>query len=220
MSQLSPKRPPAARRFSSDPADAPVPRGGGIGLAIGSGVSHAVLLLACAASLMGCVITRDLDYEPPPNVPPSVEDPRTPVDYPMSSVIEWPTDSVATADGGVPELTLETEVRDPNVDQELRWQAYLDFSPAVFPPPNPFASGRLPPETDNTPRARTLRVTLPTELLSPGCHRVEVLVSERFRDPPFQREPADEEGRDLGVGVWWIAAFEGDNPVDMRECEL
>ena len=83
---------------------------------------------------MGCVITRDLDYDPPPNLPPSVEDPRTPADHPMSRIVEWRSDGVAGPDAGVPELTLQAVVRDPNLDQELRWQAYLDFRPEEFPP--------------------------------------------------------------------------------------
>jgi len=68
---------------------------------------------------------------------------------------------------------------------------------------------------------RPLSFNVPTAVLrEPGCHRVELLVSERFQSPgPSNtgREPV--VAGDLGTATWWIAtqATEGD-AVDMTGC--
>jgi hypothetical protein len=162
-------------------------------------------MFAAAAALPGC-ITQQVRYEPPADFPPSIESQPTAA-HRLNEVVRY-EDIVSEMDAGmVTALPLEIEIRDPNVDQELRRRLYVDFVPGDF-----FLESIVPP---NGELARNVTVEVPLgQLQDPGCHRVEIFVSEQFAST---REPV-EEGN-LATATWWVAtpAMPG-STVDMLTC--
>ncbi len=160
--------------------------------------------------MMGCIL-RDFDYEPPPNVPPSVES-RPNGSTPLNRIIKVDLSATPGGDAGIPnEIHFEAEVRDQNVDQQLLARIYFDNTllrelpiPAILDSADP---GRRPVEFD-VPRSGIAR----------GCHLVELLVTSEGGFEPFpSREP--REPGDIGSAQWWIAAgLTPDDPVEMNDC--
>ena len=174
-----------------------------------------------AVTAGGC-ITQDLHFVPPTNYPPSVEVPADGA-RPFSEVIRLQADQLGGGGdaGPVTSVRLDVLVRDPDVDQELQYKVYVDYQLGVVEDPSiaDFLPAR--PATGSNRRERRLSIDVPIRALrEPGCHRIELLVSERF-----QSRTADATGReplvegDLGTGTWWVAtqATAGDE-VDMTGC--
>jgi hypothetical protein len=113
-------------------------------------------------------------------------------------------------DAGPPtSIAFEVAVRDPDVDQRLEYQVWVNYITG-----SPFAlRGLLVPDdaTDADRTTRLLRFDLPRASLI-ACNRVELRVTSSFQfvDP---REP-DIEG-DLGTATWWIVS---DRTVSLDEC--
>ncbi|MCS6857108.1 MAG: hypothetical protein NZM37_05305 [Sandaracinaceae bacterium] len=182
--------------------------------------------LLFVVSEMAC-ITQDIQFNPPSNFPPSIEVPlgaSGPEIRPLNELIRLRADEIAGGGDAGPMNTLRWEVivRDPDVDQELQYLIFVDYQRGVTIFPT--VSGFIPPVSAGAQdrRVRPLRVQVPLrgEVLSrPGCHRIELLVSQRFRlvDGIPSREPV--MSGDIGTATWWVAtqAREGD-PVDMTGC--
>lgn len=180
------------------------------------------LPLVAGGPLMGC-ITQDLHFVPPENFPPSVGVPEGGA-RPLDAVVRLTADQLSGGGDAGPLnfLRFDVEVRDPDVDQELQYLLFIDYQRGVTTLPN--GAGFVPAvaqgASDRRSRVFPLQVPVVSSVLrEPGCHRVELLVSERFRvvDGVQTREPLTEG--DLGTGVWWVAtqATEGD-AVDMTGC--
>jgi hypothetical protein len=176
-------------------------------------VSRLLCLWACSTCLMGCIL-RDFDYEPPPNVPPSVQGSQ---ETPFDRVYVVDIEALPGGDGGgAPELEFSADIVDANIDDELLGLVFLDRDALR---PRPYSAHRIDPETgDNTPyvRRETFRI-LRSDIVRPGCHSVELHVSRDFGEDVVGNPQADPS--DLGVGVWWIAAVNsGTTMVDMGSC--
>ncbi len=154
------------------------------------GVRWLLPLLLCW-SVSACLVTEDVDYSPEPNWPPSIES-QPGAQHPLREMVVVDLD--APPDGGLSDLPLEVEVRDPNVDDELQAKVFVDDGTN--------ATVRAPVPPSGSPvRRLTIAVPLQGPLLVLGCHRVELRVTRRFRFVPPQ-EP--EEPGDLGTAVWWV----------------
>lgn len=210
---------PASERVSSA---IPRPSSRGTAIAVVRVVVTAAVWALPALALSGC-ITQDLQFVPPTNFPPSIEVPLGGA-YPLDEVIRLRADEIGGGGDAGPINTLRFDVlvRDPDVDQELQYLVFVDYQRGVTLFPS--STGFVQPETSSASdrRLRSLPVQVPVrgEALSrAGCHRIEMLVSQRFRieDGVPTRDPIVEG--DLGTATWWVAtqATEGDS-VDMTGC--
>ncbi len=178
-------------------------------------MSRALLLLvACSTTLMGCIL-RDFDYQDPTPVPPSVlgstEDPLDRVQTLDLDLV------VGGGDGGVGvDLDFVAMVRDPDLEEPLQGLVFVDRTTADPRPIAPEFS--IPVEQDEDPVHRRVRFTVPrARFAQAGCHRVELHVSGGFVDFSNPRPAIDG---DLGVGVWWVVAFDAANPTPpMTDCD-
>jgi hypothetical protein len=167
-------------------------------------------VLIALPTLQACLITQHVQVDPPDNFPPAVADPLAPPpDYrPIGSHISLA--DLEPGDAGPPtSIAFEVAVRDPDVDQRLEYQVWVNYITG-----SPFAlRGLLVPDdaTDADRTTRLLRFDLPRASLI-ACNRVELRVTSSFQfvDP---REP-DIEG-DLGTATWWIVS---DRTVSLDEC--
>lgn len=173
-----------------------------------------LLPLALTVAVLPSCITSDLNLAALPNVPPSIESAPGAPEHPLNRVIQY---EPSITDGGVGPflpLNLEVVVRDPDVEQSLEFQIHVDGRTGGGDD-----GGRVTDEDssdDPSLRTMTYRTNDFTDVLSrPGCHKIEMLVSERFL--PGRPEP-EVEG-DLGTAVWWIAtrATDGET-VEMWDC--
>lgn len=172
-------------------------------------MSRAALLLACSTILMSCVITRDLDYQPPPNYPASV---HGTTETPMDQIRIVDRGVVGIGDAGAAEnVEFSAIVRDPNLDQQLIGLVFVDYRPDDDNQPV-IPEIPIPPNPGDDPLNR--RVTFSLSALGdfgtePGCHTVQLHVSREFvqlNDP----RPADET--DLGIGTWFVSVVDDEMP--------
>lgn len=178
--------------------------------------------VVASGTIQGCV-TQDLTFVPPTGFPASI---ATPVGatFPLDEVIRLQADLIAGGGdaGPINTLALDVEVRDPDVDQELQYLVWVDYQRGItlFPVGNGFIPATPRGASDRRRRVQRIQVPVRNEALGrPGCHRIELLVSERFRneDGIPTREPL--VSGDLAAATWWVAtrATEGD-AVDMTGC--
>ncbi len=184
--------------------------------------SIVALPFLASGPLSGCV-TQDLTFVPPTSFPSSIEVPIGGA-YPLDEVVRLRADLIGGGGdaGPINTLAFDVEVRDPDVDQELQYLVWVDYQRGItlFPVGNGFITPVPRGASDRRRRLQRIQVPVRNEALSrPGCHRVELLVSERFRneDGVPTREPLVPG--DLATATWWVAtqATEGD-PVDMTGC--
>jgi hypothetical protein len=168
-----------------------------------------VMVASCFS--MGCFITRDPSYEPPPDIPPSVVT-ILPETTPMNRVYRLRTAPEGEDAGVRASLTFVATVREMNQGQNLEGVVYVDRG---------FVGGhfanflrRIPPNTEaENPLERRVSFDIADDQVSPGCHVVELLVSSEFDDV---NAPHTTNG-DLGVGAWWVYRSDT-NSVDMSTC--
>jgi hypothetical protein len=185
-------------------------------------VLRAVPAVALASTPLAGCITQDLQFVAPESWPPAVEVP-TGGARPLDQVVRLRADLLSGGGdaGPLTSLRFDVEVRDPDLDQELAYKVYVDYQRGVNE--GAILADFLPPlgVTASNRGRRPFSFSVPTAALrEPGCHRVELLVSERFRPAS-----ADDTGRepvvagDLGTATWWVAtqATEGES-VDMTGC--
>lgn len=194
----------------------------GIAIAVSRAAVTAAAWALPAIALSGC-ITQDLRFVPPTNFPPSIEVPVGGA-YPLDEVIQIRADQLGGGGdaGPINTLVFDLEVRDPDVDQELQYLVYIDYQRGITLFPNVTGFVQPAPASQTNRRARMQRLLIPVRdslLREPGCHRIEVLMAERFRieDGVPTRDPI--VSGDLGTATWWVAtqATEGD-AVDMTGC--
>lgn len=160
---------------------------------------------------MGCIV-RDFDYQEPVNVPPSV---LGTVDSPMDVIHQVKILQAVGGDAGVSaDLQFVATVRDPNVGEQLTALVFVDRNMHPTPIRTEFP---IVPEQDDDPWDRRVSFTVPrATFATEGCHSVELHVSHAFVDFSNPRPATDG---DLGVGVWWIAAYSDmSDRVDMLTC--
>lgn len=171
--------------------------------------------LALVLAVVPACITESIRFEPPANFPASIESTPTAA-HPLNRVITLvPVD---ISDGGTRDFQpfdLAVVVRDPDVDQSLDYLVYVDGRRGGGDD-----GGDVPRATSGDRRFRELTIrtrdAVFEELRVPGCHKIEVLVSEAF----MPGTPVPVTAGDLGTAVWWVATAENDTDVvDMaRRC--
>jgi hypothetical protein len=167
-------------------------------------------IAAASLFLMGCLVTDKKEFPREPECAPSLEtwtiaEPMTPLDQ----IVRVVDPGSGGEDGGVAEVPFEAKVRDCNLSQRLEWLAFLDRRPE-FGVQSPFAGGDVP-RADGE-RDRVIVARLNADLLTDGCHRVQIFVSGEFVNFP----PGDPvTPGDLGIATWWVAVG---SAVDMTTC--
>lgn len=199
-----------ASRIHRDLASAVARRRRGTSVATGSRLSRLVVLVACSTSLMGCVL-RDFDYPEPVNVPPAV---LGTVESPLDTVIQVDIAGPVGGDAGVSsDIPFVATVRDPNIDEPLVGLVFVDRDEDGSPD---LPDISILPEQDDDPWDRRVTFSISRATFDARCHTVELHVSHGFVN--FNNPQPATEG-DLGVGVWWVAAYEEPSePVDMKGC--
>jgi hypothetical protein len=162
-------------------------------------MGHIAIAVLCS-SLMGCLITDKIEFEPEGNFPPSIES-MDGADHPLDAFI-----LIDAAEGMVPDpLVLDVVLRDPNVEDDIQIKVFLDnFVRPIHEQTIPSQRAMtMDGETGPPTALRTASLVIP---LDPrlrdigGCHRIEMLASRLFMFG--SREPVDRG--DLGTAVWWV----------------
>ena len=172
----------------------------GTAVAQSAATSRGLLWILALHGMMGCLVTEEIEFSLEENLPPSVETSPS-SQTPLNSLIIIESDDPSEL---TEELALEVIVRDPNVDQLLRWGLFIDSPPAI-------ADGEIPATGE---LRRDLRISVDkNSLLDNGCHRIELLVSTDFG----LLGPEDPD--DVGTGTWWVATVTMDDPTfDPNSC--
>lgn len=164
---------------------------------------------------MGCVITRDLNYEPLPNVPASVEGS---VETPTTAIRIIERADIIAPDAGVQqEYEFSAVVRDVNVNQELTGLVFVDYDKdadnTAAIPEFPISRG-----AGDDPIRRRVTFKIPASKFATfGCHTVQLHVSERFVG--FDGDPRPALAGDLGVGTWFVTVVDASNPQTLTGCD-
>lgn len=156
--------------------------------------------------LMSCLVTDSAQIPDEDNLPPSIvtgETART-EGVGLGQIIEI---DIATFEGS--ELSIPVIVRDPNFDQPLEYNAYVDFE-AENDIGALVAGGTIPP-ADGLERDFVLQVPF-AELSETKCHKIELLVSSRFLRELAFRQSADPT--DIARAVWWVRTTDSVNGPD------
>ncbi|MGB0678811.1 MAG: hypothetical protein ACPGUV_04030 [Polyangiales bacterium] len=105
-------------------------------------------------------------------------------------------------------------IRDPNKDQALFWQSFLNFDPAA---PTGAIDGDRLAATGTEERELTLFLPPTAFREGTGCYKYELLVSSAFSTALPSREPVEEH--DLATALWWVRVTDAaDRDVDLNEC--
>lgn len=169
------------------------------------------LALLLSLVLMSCLVVDDAQIPEEGNLPPSIvtgETART-MGVGLGQIIQI---DLAEFEGGS-ELSIPVVVRDPNLEQALEYNAYVDFESendigALV------AGGTIPA---NGELERPFVLQVPITELPTGCRRIELLVSSRFLRESAFRTPADPV--DIARAVWWVRSKDETDPVvDMDTC--
>jgi hypothetical protein len=151
--------------------------------------------LVAACSTMGCLVTDSIDLPADPPVPPSIRI----VGEPLVSYDRDGMDAVPR---------LEFEVRDENVDDTLRWAAYVNL--LTGDEGRAAVRGGVLRHTDpRMPAAvRALEgFDVPADLLTEAgtCRKIEVRVSRQFEVAPAF---CPSEPDDVAIATWWLAVVD------------
>ena len=153
--------------------------------------------LAMLSMFPSCLILEDFDLPEEPNYPPSiVADRAVPDAPPLTEILE-----LDRSDPLLTEVTFAVKVRDPNIDQQLEYQVYVDFQGSIEASLITMEETTVPISgTDERPLAFTISDL--TRFTTGTCHKVELRVSSEFKRFPELRDPATDG--DLAVAVWWV----------------
>jgi len=177
-------------------------------------VTSCFVTLAMACFATGCLVTDKVELPEERNFPPSVI---------TLAAEDAPTiDRIVTFDlaDGEPQLELPVVVRDPNVDQSLEYQLWLDFEGNNLSALVSDRDARIA-ATGTLERSTTLRVPATRLTPAPSCHKVELLVTAAFDGGVRFRDPV--EPGDISQTVWWIRVIDsvtnpGGNAIDLSTC--
>jgi hypothetical protein len=197
---------------------------GGRGTCVAVSVGVRLGAAFSAMFFMGCLVTDPIDFPEELTCPPSIETrpscttDSTPPCHPLNQVVVVDLD-LDVPESGMGELLFEVDIRDCNEDQSLQTLALLDYRPDFG---TPFGQALVEDGTRfiGPPERSPFEFRLPFSRLAATtagrCHKLELLVSSRFRDVT-STQPA-EQG-DIGSAVWWIAVTDTANPsVEMTAC--
>ena len=163
-----------------------------------------ITFVFASTTLMSCLVTDSIDNTQPRNYPPSVVSTPDAV-YPLNKIVQ------VNRDGGNEDLEFDVIIRDANVKTQLQTQVFVirrDGTP-IYQQLNNII---LPTMTESVERSTTIRV--PVGILSDGCFKIELLVSQAFEAPRTPVEPGD-----VHSAVWWVASTtSGGAPIDLRGC--
>lgn len=173
---------------------------------------------------MGCLVTDEIEVEQEPFCPPSIVSPPG-ADHPLDQIVRVNLSDGTELDGGTAEERFQVTVRDCNVEQDLEAILLFDWRPEVSPLPEQArpVEGGIRGEGS---LERDFKFTIAhTELVAlrsqrgvrpedPSCHKMELRVSSRL-GPFFQ---PDDDPRDIGRAIWWIAIPVGLEEPELREC--
>lgn len=150
----------------------------------------------------GCLITDPIDIPEEENFPPSLISDNT-GQNPIDEVVV-----LELFDPEVTSLTFDVVVRDPNVDEVLEYQIWVDYQ-GVAGDLSPLLDFGDIPAPDDASIDRQFEFTIDNLDLfrSPpnSCHKVELRVSGNFKESALEfRDPAVEG--DYDSAVWFIDA--------------
>ncbi len=150
--------------------------------------------------LMSCLVTDNAQVPEEGNLPPSIVTGETAntMGVGLGQIIRI---DVATFEGS--ELSIPVIVRDPNFDQALEYNAYVDFE--FEDDLGSLVAGGTIPANEGLERDFVLQVPV-TELTEPKCHKIELLVSSRFLRQDAFRQSADPT--DIARAVWWVSTID------------
>lgn len=215
MSHRTLPRAASSTRIALDPADGARLHPAGLrGTRVALGGFVRVLSSLVALGLVsGCLIPQQVQIDPPGNTPPSILDlSARPAGYrPIGSHIDL--GDLEGPDGGLPTaITLEALVRDPDVDETLEYQVWVNY------PATPLSVTRVQDfvdaDADDDPTVRRFRYELPlTAVSATACSRVELFITGGFSARGDLRDPVLPG--DLGTATWWVVA---DETVPVSSC--
>ena len=176
-----------------------------------------VFALFSSFTSMSCLI---LDPPEPPqevNYPPSIASAASANDLtiptPLDQIVQIQVDDERRR--GTTEIVFPVEIRDPNVDQPLHYQVFVDPQPSLAVPEK-----QSPPVIDGTGEVvRPWEFTLDLDLFAVAgrCHKVELLVSSAFGFGSAYRDPVVPG--DLAQAVWWVESTDDLNTTaDLSTC--
>jgi hypothetical protein len=158
--------------------------------------------LGASAPSSGCIATSTIEFEPVENFPPSIIS-QPLADFPLNEIGEINLDDPVE----LPEMLLQTIIRDPNFDQTLDYRIFLD---APDPPEAefPIQEGEIDPSGF---LERESEFAIPYDLLDPGiCHKIELVVVGKFASRVEQRRPV--EPGDVDQATWWVEVTDSEFP--------
>ncbi len=167
--------------------------------------------------LMSCLVTDNAQVPEEGNLPPSIVTGETAntMGVGLGQIIQV---DLETFEGS--ELTIPVIIRDPNLDQTLEYNAYVDFEGSLSAL---VAGGDVPPSGEACDQEQCLErffdLQVPVTELSPAgeCHKIELLVSSRFQREGAFRQSV--EATDNARAVWWVRTINGaENSVEMTSC--
>lgn len=159
--------------------------------------------LMCLAPclLMSCLVVDPVEVPEEVNLPPSI------MSTSEAAMAGTSLDRIVVVDvgDGSQDLQLPVLVRDPNREQDLEWQLWLDFTGTNLDAL--VASGTIE-QTGQMDRPMTFTVPFDRLLPAERCRRVEVLVTSRFDGGTNFRGPV--EPLDIAQAVWWVRVIDSE----------
>ena len=173
-------------------------------------------LLLMPLVLMSCLVTDNAQIPEEGNLPPSIVTGETAntMGVGLGQIIQIDLD---TFEGS--ELSIPVIVRDPNLDQTLEYNAYVDFEGSIA---SLVAGGTIQPSGEACEQDQCLErffeLQVPiTELPAGECHKIELLVSSRFSREGAFRQSVDPT--DNARAVWWVRAADSmTTSVELGSC--
>ncbi|MBO6940998.1 MAG: hypothetical protein JJ863_38845 [Deltaproteobacteria bacterium] len=165
-----------------------------------------ILAMLLTPLTTGCLITDPIDIPEDVNYPPSI------VSDTAAPEPRYPIEEIVTLDRDVDEsLTFAVIVRDPNFDDDLDYEVYLNFDPDAPLTLVDFGKVEVTESLE-----RPLAFTVNNLALFPRgqCHKLELRVSEDFEGGGTPTVPGD-----IDIAVWWINSLSEDGtPTDLATC--
>lgn len=144
-------------------------------------------------SSLSCLALDPVRYSPPVNYPVTIDVTSGFVSPPVRGIVDYPSSGSLTFDLG-------NQIRDRNLEDTLYARVFVDDTSAM----GAVAPVQLGTIESTGQLARTWSFTLDTQISAVGCHRVELLVSDRpFANVTNQRQVLGADATTALV-VWWV----------------
>lgn len=180
-------------------------------------VSLLVTALLSSSMSMSCLIVEPPEPATEVNYPPSIASASTaydlPIPTPLDQIVQIQVDNELRR--GTTEVVFPVEIRDPNINQALHYQVFVDPQPGLAVPEK-----QSPPVIEGIGEVvRPWEFALDLDLFAVAgrCHKVELLVSSAFGFGSAYRDPV--EPGDLAQAVWWVESTDDiDTTADLSTC--